>query len=203
MTRDQIEGSNPPTEDNIFAFLDTPGLPTGKQLADLNSAVSPAVLAGLLGCNVAMIYQYRQDGKLPPNSDASLRDCIKHHVLYYKTKAASKANNMSEAALVQKIQLDRAKTEQAWLAIKKERGELVDTKILAEVFEPYFINVRMQLCSLARKFPEMQQEVDKMISGWKELGKKVMMKSQQELDDFIQIQMEKEVELEKEEPDDL
>lgn len=201
MTRDQVDNA-----EDMFAFLETPQPSEGNssvQMININGPASPAVLSGILGCNVAMIYQARQDGKLPPNSDASYRDCIKHHVTFWKTKSASKANNMTEAALVQTIQLNRAKTEAQWLAIKKERGELVDTKLLAEAFEPYFLNMRMQLCSIARKFPDMQGEVDKLIATWQELGKAMMLKSQDELDNFIQLQMEQEIELEEGNPDEL
>jgi hypothetical protein len=143
-----------------------------------------------------LIYQYRQDSKLPPNSDASYRDCIKHHITFWKTKASGKAGNMAEADLIQKIQLNRAKTEAQWLSIKKERSELVDTKLLAETFEPFFLNLRMQLCSIARKFPVVQTEVDSMLKGWEELGKGMLQKSEEELHNFIQEEMEKEVELE-------
>jgi hypothetical protein len=199
MRQDQIDSSKDISkllDIDLSEFLSEAAIPTGSQLVDINSAVSPAVLSGLLGCNVAMIYQYRQDGKLPPNSDASYRDCIKQHISFWKTKASGKANNMAEAALVQKIQLDRARTEAQWLAIKKERGELVDTKILAEVFEPYFLNLRMQLCSIARKFPDIQKDIDSMLGEWSQLGEKMLLKGEEELHDFIQNELEREVELE-------
>lgn len=165
-----------------------------KQMVNIAGPTSPAVLAGLLGCGEAMVYQYRQDGKLPPNSDASYRDSIKHHIAFWKSKTAGKANGMAEAALMQKTQLDRARTEQAWLAIKKERGELVDTKILAEAFEPFFLQVRMQLCSIARKHPDVQADIDKVLAHWLHLGQEMMRKSEEELDAFIQLEMEKEIE---------
>lgn len=169
------------------------------QLVDLNSSVSPAVLAGILGTNVSMIYQYRQDGKLPPNSDASIRDCIKHHLTWYRNKASSKASNMSEAALEQSIQLTRAKTEQTWLAIKKERGDLVDVKVLAETFESTFLHLRSQLLSLARRHPDTQKDIDAMLAGWEEAGRTMLKKADEEFDNFIQIQMEAEVQLPKSE----
>jgi phage terminase Nu1 subunit (DNA packaging protein) len=206
MRQDQIDSSKDTSklmEIDLSEFL-TEGAPQlGSQLIDLNAQVSPAVLSGILGCNVAMVYQYRQDGKLPPNSDASYRDSFKHHVNFWKTKSAGKANNMAEAALVQKIQLDRARTEAQWLNIKKERGELVDTKILAEVFEPFFLNLRMQLCSMARKYPNMQQDIDSMLAEWQQLGTKMLEKSENELHEFIENELNKEVELEEGDTDEF
>lgn len=163
------------------------------QLINLDGIPSPAVLAGILGVNVAMVYQYRQDGKLPPNSDASYRDCIRHHVTWLKNKATSKASNMGEASLIQTMELNRARTEQAWLAIKKERGELIDLQTLAETFESAFLHLRSQLVSLARKHPEQQREIDNMLSGWEDLGRRTLAKASDEYDSFIQMQMEKEV----------
>lgn len=205
MNQNQIDSAKDRTQD-ILKILETELPPdtntkTGTQLVDINSAASPAVLSGILGCNVAMIYQYRQDGKLPPNSDASYRDAIKHHVLFWKTKSTNKASSMADAALIQKTQLDRAKTEAQWLSIKKERGELVDTKILAEVFEPYFLQLRQQLASLARKYPDLQQDIDSMLGGWERLGQEMLQKSEQELEEFIQNEMDKEIEMDV--PDEL
>lgn len=195
MRQVQIDSTQAKPEEDMFAEFAAPKAGSA-QYIDINGPVSPAVLSGLLDCNVQMVYQYRQDGKLPPNSDASYRDCIKHHLTFYKTKATSKASSLADAALVEKIQLDRARREQTWLAIKKERGELADTKMLAETFEPYFLQMRMQLVSLTRKHPEIQDKVDKIIAHWNELGAKLLQKSSEELDNFIELQMQKEIELE-------
>lgn len=203
MNRDQIENGRNITAVGDLGDLDLSEFLTpqadakrGKQLVDINGEVSPAVLAGILGCNVSMVYQYRQDGKLPPNSDASLRDCLKHHVTYWKNKSIQKATGLSEAALLQKVQLDRARTEATWLQIKRDRGELVDTAKLAQTFEPHFLHLRTQLCSLARKNPSLQVEIDKIMAGWAKLGEEMKLQATEELDNFIQTQMEKEVEIE-------
>lgn len=160
---------------------------------DLDSPASPAVLSGLFSCNVQGIYQYRQDGKLPANSDASYRDCIKHYITYWKTKSVRKASNISEAAILQKTQLDRVKTEREWLNLRKERGELLDVKELALVFEPYFIQVRGRLVSITRKFPETTQEINEVLMEWESLGKEMCLSSDTLLSNYIQEEMEKEV----------
>ena len=164
-----------------------------KQLIDLYAPISPAVLSGIFGCNVQMLYQYRQDGKLPPNTDANYRDCIKHHLDYWKTKSVRKASNLQEAALLQDTQLKRAKTEREWLAIKKERGELVDITELALTFEPYFIAMRSQLVSLGRKHPEIQDSIDGLLSTWQKLGEEITKQAAEDLDTFITEQMEVEI----------
>lgn len=192
MQQTQIDASKDTTD-----LLDELLSPTGsKQVIDINAQASPAVLSGILGINVQQIYSSRQDGKLPPNSDASYRDCIKWYTTFYKTKSQSKASNMGEAALVQKIKLDAAKTEQAWLGIKRERGELIDTALLAERFETHFIHLRMQLCALTRRRPELEKEIDAMLAEWSALGKEMMDKSEETLDTFIQEQMESDIEVE-------
>jgi hypothetical protein len=200
MTRDEIDNNK-----DLSGLLEgipglDPSLPAphprvAAQLIDLNGAPSPAVLSGILGSSVAMVYQYRQDGKLPPNSDASFRDCIIHHINYWKNKAASKASNVAEAALIQEMRLREAKIEREYLALKKDKGDLIDINVLAEVFEPAFLAVRTQLCSLARKHPDLQSEIDKILSGWDKLGQETFKKADAEFTDYIQMMMERELEL--------
>lgn len=198
-SRDKIEASRNMSHkqemDVLAEFLPTTSSGS-KQLLNMNGEASPAVLAGIFGINVSQIYQFRQDGKLPPNSDASYRECIKWHLTFYKTKSISKASSMGEAALIQKIKLDTAKTEQTWLSIKKDRGELVDVEILAEQFESHFIHMRMQLCAIARRKPEMEKDIDKILSEWCRLGKGLMKKSEEELNTFIEKKMEEEIQVE-------
>jgi hypothetical protein len=194
MRQEQIEYSKDTTE-----LLDSLGLeelkkPIG-QVINLDGKTSPAVLAGLLGVNVQLIYQYRQDGKLPPNSDASYRDCIKHYTLFWKERSIKKANNVSEAAMLQKIQLDKAKTEREWLSLKKEKGELIDTKELYSVMSPIITRIRQQCIAIIRKYPETQVEVDALIAEWLHLGENLQDEAQKELDSFIEEEMNKELDL--------
>jgi hypothetical protein len=204
MNRDQIENAAAnKVEMDLSEFMPTAKpVSNAPQYVNINGEVSPAVLAGILGCSDAMIYKYRQNGMLPPNSDASYRDSIKHHVLYYKNKSANKATGLSEAALLQKVQLDRARTESTWLQIKKDRGQLVDVDTLAQVFEPHFLHMRTQLCSIARKFPEVQKEIDAIMNGWARLGEEMRVNAQKELDDFIEMKMEEEIQIEEVDPEE-
>jgi hypothetical protein len=180
--------------------------PTGKgQIINLDEGASPAVLSGLFSKNVSLIYQMRQDGKLPPNSSATYRDCIKHYTEFLQNRATKKASNVAEASLLQKIQLDRAKTESEWLNLKVKRGELVDTTDLAIEFEGYFTLMRGQLNAIARKFPETVEDIDNLLNHWNDLGNALVSNSAQEIANFVEIEMNKEIDLgetEEEEGDD-
>lgn len=163
------------------------------QMINLDEPASPAVLSGLFSKNVSLIYQMRQDGKLPPNSDATYRACIKHYTEFLQTRASKKASNVAEASLLQKIQLDRAKTEAEWLNLRVKRGELVDTKDLALEFESYFTLMRSQLNAMARRFPDTVEVVDELLSHWHDLGKALMQQAGRELEDFVEVEMNKEI----------
>jgi hypothetical protein len=169
---------------------------TQVQQININNKPSPAVLASLLGINVQMVYQGRQDGKLPPNSDATYKECINHYVNYWKTKSASKVSNVSEAALLQKIKLDTAKTEMEWLNIKQKKMELLDVNQLAETFEPIFIHIRTRLVSISRKHPETISTIDQAMEELFHLGTSILLRGQEDLDQFIATKMDAEVEVE-------
>ena len=170
--------------------------PTGKgQIINLDEGASPAVLSGLFSKNVSLIYEMRQDGKLPPNSSATYRDCIKHYTEFLQNRATKKASNVAEASLLQKIQLDRAKTESEWLNLKVKRGELVDTTDLAIEFEGYFTLMRGQLNAIARKFPETVEDIDNLLNHWSDLGNALISNSAQEIANFVEIEMNKEIDL--------
>lgn len=166
------------------------------QLINLNGSVNLQVLAGLLDANISMMYAYRQNGKLPPNSDATYKDCIRHHLTWWKNRASQKANNLADASLLQEMKLREAKIEREWLAVKKAKEELLDITVLAEVLEPVFLGLRTQLCSLARKYPEMEKEIDTILETWEKSGKEMFEKADLEMTTFIEEMTEKEVDLE-------
>lgn len=166
------------------------------QLINLNGSVNLQVLAGLLDANISMMYAYRQNGKLPPNSDATYKDCIRHHLTWWKNRASQKANNLADASLLQEMKLREAKIEREWLAVKKAKEELLDITVLAEVLEPVFLGLRTQLCSLARKYPEMEKEIDTILETWEKSGKAMFEKADLEMTTFIEEMTEKEVDLE-------
>ncbi len=166
------------------------------QQINIHAKPSPAVLAGLLGINVQMVYQGRQDGKLPPNSDASYKECINHYINYWKTKSSSKVSNVGEAALLQKIKLDTAKTEMEWLNIKQKKMELLEVAQLAETFEPIFIHIRTRLVSISRKHPETVDTIDQAMEELFHLGEAIFKRGQEDLAAFIETKMKEEIEVE-------
>ncbi len=166
-----------------------------QQLININGKVSPAVLSSLLGINVAMVHQGRQDGKLPPNSNATYKECLNYYINYWKSKAASKVSSVSEAALMQKIKLDAAKTENEWLNIKQKKQELLDIQQLETAFEPVFIHIRTRLVSISRKHPETIETIDQAMEELYHLGESLFNKGKQDLDDFISTKMSEEIEL--------
>jgi len=159
-------------------------------IIDINVKATPAILASMLGINVSMTYQGRQDGKLPPNPSASYRECIIHYINFWKGKSASKVSNVSEKALLQKIELDRAKTENEWLNNKEKKKELIGIKEFAEVCEPVFLQIRTQLISISRKHPETQETIDRCLEEWYRLGERMEVTAQTDLDNFISEKME-------------
>ena len=169
------------------------------QIINLDEGASPAVLSGLFSKNVSLIYQMRQDGKLPPNSSATYRDCIKHYTEFLQNRATKKASNVAEASLLQKIQLDRARTEDLWLSHKVKRGELVNTADLAIEFEGYFTLMRGQLNAIVRQFPETTEHIDNLLNHWNDLGQALIANSTQEIENFVEIEMNKETTLGEEE----
>lgn len=169
------------------------------QIINLDEGASPAVLSGLFSKNVSLIYQMRQDGKLPPNSSATYRDCIKHYTEFLQNRATKKASNVAEASLLQKIQLDRARTEDLWLSHKVKRGELVNTADLAIEFEGYFTLMRGQLNAIVRQFPETTEHIDNLLNHWNDLGQALIANSTQEIENFVEIEMNKETPLGEEE----
>lgn len=160
----------------------------------LDTQASPAILAGVLGINVSSVNQGRQTNMLPPNSSATYRQCIQHYVNHWKQKSSRRASSISEAALMQKMKLDAAKTESEWQNIKQKKEELIDVQQLAETFEPVFLHIRTQLVSLSRKFPEIQTDVDRCLEELCELGERTLAKGKEDLDGFIDMKMNAETE---------
>ena len=54
-------------------------------IINLNDNVSPAKLATIFGCNVSLLYQHSQMGRLPPVIiDSTYLTCIQQYLEYYK-----------------------------------------------------------------------------------------------------------------------
>lgn len=193
MRQDQIDSS---ADTSLLEDLPIRTGQQAPQLINLNGEANLQVLAGLLDINISMIYAYRQNGRLPPNSDATYRDCLRHHMIWLKNKATQKASNLADASLLQEMKLREAKIEREWLAVKKAKEELLDINVLAEHLEPVFIGVRTQLCSIARRFPETQDSVDSMLATWEKAGQEMFQQADKEMSHFIDEMVTKELDME-------
>ena len=183
---------------DIDKLLNAEAAGKSPQIIDLNSAAQPAVLAGLFHVSPAMIYQYRQKGWLPPNSDATYRESLEHYIQFLKTKAGGRAASLREALDLENLRLVRAKTEREWLTVMEERKQLVDREALAEVFEPLFVQTKSQFASLLRKHPEVAEDVNHILETWQKIGEKMAKLAAGELENLVDEQMEHEPELDEE-----
>jgi hypothetical protein len=167
-----------------------------KGIVDLDAQASPAILASLLGINKSSVYEARNDGKLPPNTSATYRECVNFYVNYWKLRSGGKASSMAEAALVAKIKKDTAQTEWEWLNIKQKKGELLDVKVFAELVEPVFIHMRTTFVSVTRQHPDTVDAIDKILAELQHLGEQLESMAKGELKNFVQDKMEEEIEVE-------
>lgn len=169
--------------------------PTNKAIIDLESIPSPAVLAGILDIPVPMVHQGRQDGKLPPRTDATYRECIHRYIEYYKSKVNSRATTMGEAKLEQDIRNGIAKEHLQWLEVKKNKEELLELAVVKDFFEPVFHIINSSLVNLARKYPSIMPEIDNMLSSLYDLGNKIEQKATIDGDNFVKTMLENQVEI--------
>ena len=190
---DQPEAKN--TVEDLLLNTKLNALVQTKGYVQPDQTASPAVLAGILGIPVPMIYQGRQDGKLPASAEATYRDCIQHYINFYKKKMNSRSTSMAEAKLAQDIRNGIAKEEQQWLEIKRLKEELLEAAVLKELFEPIFHIVRASLVNLARKHPEITKEIDNMMESWDRLGTHIEKQALIDGNAYVQSMLEKELTL--------
>jgi len=110
-------------------------LKTKESVIDLDGKVSPAILASIFGCNVSLIYQDVQAGKLPsPVIDHSYRECIQfsrqYHIKNTELKLVKQEGEqkLKEAKLVEDTKFNESKlrakliSEEAAREAKKEQS---------------------------------------------------------------------------------
>jgi uncharacterized protein YaaN involved in tellurite resistance len=102
---------------------------------------------------------------------------------------------MGEAKLAQDIRNGIAKEEQQWLEIKRLKYELLEASEMKELFEPGFHIIRASLVNLARKYPNIQNEIDNMMESWNRLGEQIGKKANMDGDAYVQSMLEKELTL--------
>ena len=168
----------------------------GEQALDhpvvMSDARNTTVLSGILGIARSTVHQWQLEGRLPNNKGATYRQCIQHLIQYLEYKSQGRTAGLAEHATIQKLELDRARTEQAWVSLKADRGELIDKAVLAEQFEPILLQIRQQMMSFARKNEGHKDKIDEMLDTWDRLGQVMLAKSRAEYNTFIEVQMQSE-----------
>ena len=201
MTRKVVFGKPQDSQeilDNLLLKSGSNAQSNAQEAEAINHCIDPdiarntTVLSGLLGISRSTVHQWQLEGRLPNNENASYRQCIQHLIGYLEMKSKGQSTGLQEAALIQKLELDKVRTEQAWLSVKEKRAELIELAGLATVFEPILLQIRQQVMSFARKFPEHQLKMDQMLDSWQQLGLRMLNKSREEFDAFIALQMESE-----------
>lgn len=168
---------------------------------DLDSSIEPAVLAGILGISVPMIYASRKEGKLPGDTRASYRTCIQHYVAWHKQRSNLKAGNIMEKKLLQDIRNGIAKEEMLWLSIKEQRGLFLEKVELEGVIGPIFHLLRSGLVNLARKNPDVTEVIDKLLRSWSSLGEAMVTRANSDADIYVTDMITREIDLDGEEED--
>jgi hypothetical protein len=168
---------------------------TNKGFIDINDSNDANILAGLLGISVQMVYAARKDGKLPAKTEATYKECIQQYINFYKTKVSSKASSMYDAKLEQDIRNGIAKEQMQWLEIKKQKQDVIDIQVVAELMQPIFQIIKSNLVNIARKFPETEKDIDRAFDSLYSLGVKLAEKANLDADNYVQEQLDKEIDL--------
>jgi len=189
-------------EENIENEEDLPDFPKSYRLRDKDESIiridgkhSPAILSGILGCNVKQIYQYRQTNQLPPHSTATYRECIQHFIKYYRNKVNARATTMGEAKLEEDIKLSIVKRELANLELMEARSKLIDMSQLADIFEPTFAVINSGLIGVAKRHPESAKEIMRLLKSWELLGEQFGIEAKEEMDTFVDSAMSEELDV--------
>jgi len=78
-------------------------------IINLDSVVSPAILASIFGCNVSLIYQSCQQGRLPtPIIEHTYREAIQQYLSYYKKSVELR---LTKEANEQEVKLAKVKSD--------------------------------------------------------------------------------------------
>jgi len=164
---------------------------------------SPSILAYILGCAEENIYQMEKNGKLPADRNTSNIECLRHRFAEMQKTVNAKRTTMGEAKLEQDIRNGMAKEVLQWLEVKEKKESLVEVHTLKDNFEAVFHTINSGLVNITREYPETQKAIDKMLASWNELGQKMVTLAGEEGAAFVDAQINKELEIELDEPDSL
>jgi len=77
-------------------------------IINLDGKVSPAILASIFGCNVSLVYQEVQAGRLPnPVIEHTYRECIQAYLTYFKKNQDLKIEKEKNEARLKELKLEK------------------------------------------------------------------------------------------------
>jgi len=120
-------------------------------LIDLDAKVSPVTLAGILGCNVSLLYQEMQVNRLPnPIIDHTYRECIQRYIGHFKKNVDLKIVKAKQDydLKVEKLEQDRLFKEKKLSSSRgatgsqySENGEPMSPLMVAKLTQDIRVNI--------------------------------------------------------------
>lgn len=184
------------------------------QLLNLDSKVSPAVLAGMLSRNVSLLYQWEKDGRLPsPMKNYTYRHCLKCLMDYHSERnigrprggntvtvvdeegnVGSDLHPLVAAKIKQSIKTEYSREAQNWqtYAIKNEEYVSFADK-LADV-QGFIVNIKDLLLGIAMDFPETQSIIDEGMENLYKFGVKLLEEVKVDREQFVHTMLTKDIE---------
>ena len=164
---------------------------------DLDGKVKPEILASLLGVNVAMLYKYREQGKIVDwaGGKASYAECVVSYVTYLEKSNKGKVGTLADMLTEKVIRKTVAQEEEIWLDIRIKREEFGNYQEIKELIEPIFHIISSSLINIQRRFGKENPEIIKIIDGsfkaLEDLGKRIADKATADGELFIKANLER------------
>ena len=114
---------------------------------------------------------------------------------YRNSETESGLPKIQEAAIIQKIKLDKAREEQVHIANIRERGSILDKARLFELISPIVSNIASVLRNAGENDPALQPTVDKCFVSLYNLGERLCSQADLDSERYVKSMLDKEVDL--------
>ena len=114
---------------------------------------------------------------------------------YRNADSESGLPKIQEAAIIQKIKLDRAREEQVHITNIKERGSILDKTKLFDLISPIVSNIASVLRSAGELEPQLQPTIDKCFVSLFNLGERLCSQADLDSERYVKAMLAKEVDL--------
>lgn len=177
--------------------------PSVTRTINIDGAVSPDILASLLGVNVNTLYNLKDAGKIPDFTKGrnSYAECLQGYVSGLEEAARGLTGNLAEQKIQREIQHTTVKTETMLLDMKIKRQEYGSYLEIKEILEPIIYVINSGLNNISRKFgnnPEIVETIDNLLSTLHQLGNVIVDKAKLDGEMFVKTKMAEIPEIEKE-----